>query len=85
MSLEFEKKLGSELTKLGIDFQYGAAVPGTHHYEEIDFYIKAPVRGLIEIKQTIGSDELAKLIAEKIKKLYHHFNQTIYLLSTLYF
>ena len=77
MLLEFEKKLGTELTKLGIDFQYGVGVPGTHY--EIDFYIKAPIRGLIEIKQTIRSDEDAKRIVEQLTNLYYQFNRSIYL------
>ena len=42
MSLEFEKKLGQELSKHGIDFQYAYMIPGTAF--EIDFYIKAPIR-----------------------------------------
>jgi hypothetical protein len=76
MSLEFEKKLGSELTKLGIDFQFGVGVPGTNF--EIDFYIKAPVRGLIEIKHSIKY-EGAKRIANRLKELYYQFNGSIYL------
>jgi len=76
MSLEFEKKLGSELTKLGIDFQFEVDVPGTNF--GIDFYIKAPVRGLIEIKHSIQY-EGAKRIANRLNNLYYQFNGSIYL------
>ena len=77
MSLEFEKKLGQELSKLGIDFQYAYMIPGTAF--EIDFYIKAPIRGLIEIKQTIGSDEYTKRIAKQLTNFYYQFNKSIYI------
>ena len=53
MSLEFEQKLSNELSKLGIHTQSNFRVPGSKLI--LDLYIKAPIRGLIEIKSTRGN------------------------------
>ena len=52
MPIEFEQKLANELAKLGIHTQSNFRVPGSKL--TLDLYIKAPIRGLIEIKSTKG-------------------------------
>ena len=75
MSIEFEKKLAYELSELGIHVQPNFRVPDSDL--KIDFYIKAPMRGLIEIKRaSLGSAAVAKR-AELLKNIYNKFNKSI--------
>lgn len=72
MSLEFEQKLANELTKLGIHTQTNFRVPGSKL--TLDLYIKAPIRGLIEIKNTRGNHVWLK---EQLIHVAKHFSNSM--------
>ena len=72
MSLEFEQKLANELAKLGIHTQFNFRVPGSKL--TLDLYIKAPIRGLIEIKSTRGNHAWLK---ESLIDIAKQFNNSI--------
>ena len=72
MSLEFEQKLANELTKLGIHTQTNFRVPGSKL--TLDLYIKAPIRGLIEVKNTRGNHVWLK---EQLIHVAKHFSNSM--------
>ena len=75
MSIEFEKKLAYELSELGIHVQANFQVPDTDLI--IDFYIKAPIRGLIEIKGYSFDRVTDEQRSKQLKNISNKFNKSI--------
>jgi hypothetical protein len=73
--MEFEQKLANELTNLGIHTQFNFPIPGSKF--EVDLYIKAPIRGLIEIKSGSLSSEALIARDKQLKNIYKKFNNSI--------
>ncbi len=74
-SQEFEKKLGDELLKLGINFHYSYNIPGTKF--RADLFISAPIRVILEIKQNIGAVMHLKRMSSQLTNLYSAFNHSV--------
>ncbi len=75
--LEFEKKLSNELSELGIHTQSNFKVPGTDL--TLDLYIKAPIRGLIEIKGATSNQTDINKRVEKFREIHSKFNKSIWM------
>ena len=75
--LEFEQKLSNELSELGIHTQSNFKVPGTDL--TLDLYIKAPIRGLIEIKGATSNQTDINKRVEKFREIHSKFNKSIWM------
>ena len=71
MSIEFEKKLTTELSNLGIYAQHNYLVPGTKL--TIDFYIKAPIRAVIEVNSYKSNNLSSRKKQEQLADIFKKF------------
>ena len=71
----FEQNLANELSKLGIYTQSNFHIPGSKY--EVDLYIKAPIRSIIEIKSNAASAQAIKLSESYLNNIYKEFNKSI--------
>jgi len=81
MSIEFEKKLTTELSNLGIYAQHNYLVPGTKL--TIDFYIKAPIRAVIEVNSYKSNNLSSRKKQEQLADIFKKFSKSIIIFNII--